>query len=442
MLLGNHRTHWLTSRLRATLRSFGWGLADQMLSSVTNFLMGLLVARTVGPAEFGAFGLAYATYTLALGGSRALALEPLVVRFSAAPNDRTKRAVAAAAGTSLVLGAIVGSASLMVAALTGGPLRSAFALLGIALPGLLVQDAWRFCFFAAGRGDRAFWNDFLWAAVMLPAAALLVSSGNASMPLLMAVWAIAGCTAAAAGLVQARVTLTPGRALDWFREQRDLSSRFFAEFVVSSGANQLSLFLIAALSSVAEVGRLRAGQVMLGPLNILFLGAGLVAVAETARLVAEAPAKITVAARTLSGLLTLGTATWVTVALLLPASAGEAIMRTNWAGGRALLPPLALGTIGVALSYGPMTGLRVLAAAKSSLEARIFDATSTLMLSVAGAAAAGAPGAAWGFAIAGCLRVPNWWWHLHAARRRHALRHGASAESVTPERVTLAKSQA
>ena len=69
----NQMRVWQTKKLGRSVRSFGWGLADQMLSSVTNFLLGLLVARSVGPGEFGACGLAYATYTLALGAARALA---------------------------------------------------------------------------------------------------------------------------------------------------------------------------------------------------------------------------------------------------------------------------------------------------------------------------------------------------------------------------------
>lgn len=410
----------LTARLGPSARSFGWGLADQMLSSVTNFLLGLLVARTVGPGEFGAFGLAYATYTLALGASRALASEPLVVRFSAASPDGRRSAVAGAAGTSLVLGAAIGASSLLVAAVANGPIRSSFTLLGIALPGLLVQDVWRFSFFAASRGGRAFWNDLVWAAVLFPGAALVLYSGTGSVPAFMGVWAVAGWTAAAVGLLQTGVVPRPDRAVGWLRDQRELAFRFFGEFVVASGATQLSLFLIGGLASLADVGRLRAGQMILGPLNILFLGAGLVAVAETSRLLAESPRKMDTGVRLVSAFLTLGTAGWALLAWLLPASVGEAVMGRNWAGGRALLVPLAISAIGFGLSYGPMAGLRALAAPRASLRARLFDASSFLVLSVTGAALAGATGAAWGYAISGCLRAPNWWWHFARARQQYS----------------------
>ena len=59
------------------VRRFGWAFADQLLSSGTNFLLNVLVARTVGVRDLGAFSVAYATYTFSLGGVRAIASELL-----------------------------------------------------------------------------------------------------------------------------------------------------------------------------------------------------------------------------------------------------------------------------------------------------------------------------------------------------------------------------
>jgi O-antigen/teichoic acid export membrane protein len=390
-----------------------------MLSSATNFLLGVLVAGTVDAAAFGAFGLAYAIYTLALGAARALALEPLTVRFSAVSVDQWRSGVADAAGTSIVFGTVIGVVSLGVATVAGGPLNATLTVLGIALPGLLLQDAWRFSFFAANRGARAFWNDFVWAVVLFPGAAVLLSRGEASMPALMGIWAIAGWTAAFVGLAQSRIVPRPDRTLSWLREQCHLAFRFLAEFVVSSGTAQLAIFLIAGLTTLADVGHLKAGQMILGPLNILFMGAGLVAVAEASRFLAQSPKKMEEAVHIVSAVLALGTVAWTIAALLLPSSVGEAVMGSNWVGGRGVFLPLALGTTGVALSYGPVTGLRALAAARSSLRARIFDAVTTLVMSVVGAVVAGAVGAAWGYAVSGWLRVPNWWWHFYRARRAY-----------------------
>jgi len=85
---GRHRKE---SRLAAPGRRVGWGLADQAVSSITNFAVGIVVARSLGPVEFGIFGLAWVTYAVLLNISRGLATDPLAVRFSGAPTASWRR---------------------------------------------------------------------------------------------------------------------------------------------------------------------------------------------------------------------------------------------------------------------------------------------------------------------------------------------------------------
>ena len=152
---------------------FGWALADQVLSSATNFLLGLLVARTVGPRELGAFSMAYATFTFSLGAVRAIAGELLVVRHSAVSADEWRDGVKRAAGTALMAGIVVGIGCLIAGVTVGEPFRTVLSIVGISLPFLLVQDVWRFAFFARRRGSAAFLNDLVWAAVLFAAFAVL-----------------------------------------------------------------------------------------------------------------------------------------------------------------------------------------------------------------------------------------------------------------------------
>ena len=48
-------------RLVATVRRLGWGVADQGISSLSNFALGIVAAKSLDPTEFGAFTLAYLT---------------------------------------------------------------------------------------------------------------------------------------------------------------------------------------------------------------------------------------------------------------------------------------------------------------------------------------------------------------------------------------------
>ena len=89
---------WSSVR-RATLR-IGWGVADQGMSSFTNFAANIYVARALGAVEYGAFALAFVTYSFALNASRGLATDPLLVRFSGTDAPTWRRAVASCTGTA------------------------------------------------------------------------------------------------------------------------------------------------------------------------------------------------------------------------------------------------------------------------------------------------------------------------------------------------------
>ena len=47
----------------------GWGVADQGMSSLTNFAVNIYIARELGAVEYGAFALAFVTYAFALNVS-------------------------------------------------------------------------------------------------------------------------------------------------------------------------------------------------------------------------------------------------------------------------------------------------------------------------------------------------------------------------------------
>ena len=138
------------------------------MSSLTNFLLAIYVARTLGAAQFGAFSLAYVTYGLAINASRGLSIEPLLIRFSGAILPTWRRATARSTGTALLVGLVTGTCALAVGRLVGGTTGLAFLALGLTLPGLMLQDSWRYSFFAVGRGYQAFINDTVWAAFLFP----------------------------------------------------------------------------------------------------------------------------------------------------------------------------------------------------------------------------------------------------------------------------------
>src|SRR5271165_637498 len=97
---------WLRSH---AIRRLSWGVADQVVSSLTNFAVGIYVVHTLGAVQFGAFSLAYVTYGFALNASRGLSTDPLMVRFSGKDLPTWRYAVAKCTGTAVIVGLAMGA---------------------------------------------------------------------------------------------------------------------------------------------------------------------------------------------------------------------------------------------------------------------------------------------------------------------------------------------
>src|SRR6201996_7861422 len=170
---GSRRTILPWQKIRRATRRLSWGVADQGMSSITNFAVNIYIARELGAVQYGAFSLAYVTYGFALNASRGLSTDPLMVRFSGTDLPSWRRAVAECTGTAVVVGLATGALVLAAGLVIGGTAGAAFLALGLTLPGLLLQDSWRYSFIALGRGSQAFLNDTIWGVTLLPALVLV-----------------------------------------------------------------------------------------------------------------------------------------------------------------------------------------------------------------------------------------------------------------------------
>ena len=233
------------------MRRLGWGVADQAISSLSNFALGIFVARTFGASSFGAFTLAFVTYTVVINAARGLATDPLLVRHSGDVHRRWRRATSAAAGTALVVGVTAGVVCIVAGLFLPSPVGPVFVALGVGLPGLALQDSWRFAFFACGRGFSAFINDLVWTVLLVLALVLLHSRGNGSAAICLVAFGVTATFAAVIGAVQASILPRPTRAVEWLRTQRELSVRYLIENVSISGASQLRSFVLGAAAGLA-----------------------------------------------------------------------------------------------------------------------------------------------------------------------------------------------
>jgi O-antigen/teichoic acid export membrane protein len=413
-------------------RRAGWGIGDQAFSSLTNFALGIMVARTQSAREFGAFSLAFATYVVALNVSRALSTEPLVVRYSAVEPDEWRRGVRSATGSAVGAGIVAGLVCLALSSFMGGGLGSAFLALGLTLPGLLLQDSWRFAFFAQGRGRQAFLNDAMWAIVLFPGLALLISTGHATVFWLTFCWGGAATAAGLFGLRQARVVPRPQDSVRWLREQWDLAPRFLGEFMALSGTTQVSFYFIGAIASLESVGALRAGQILLGPVYAFSIGVRMVATPEVVRLFKRSPRRLREASAALSASLAGATLLWGALLFLLPTRAGVALLGSSWGPAHRVLFPMTLLMASGGAIGGMTAGLRALAAARRSLRARLFTSVTRIAGGVVGAMLGGTVAAAWGLAISGCVGALVYWDQLVRGLRDHTVRTGGDTDLTSP----------
>ncbi|HEY4571361.1 MAG TPA: hypothetical protein VIH10_17950 [Kribbella sp.] len=402
--------------MRGVLHRLTWGLADQAVTSLVSFIVGIVVARSLGALEFGAFSLAWVTYGVVVNISRGLGTDPLAVRFSGVERPAWRAAVACSSGMAIAVGVVTGLVCAGVGLTIGGRTGSAFVALGIVLPGLMLQDSWRFAFFASGQGGKAFISDITWALALVPL--LYLASQNASVTRFVLAWGAAGAFAALVSGVQAGIMPRVSRAWYWLMEHRDLGLRYLTENLTLSGAYQLRMYGLGAFAGVAAVGTVRGAEMLLGPFFIVLSGVGLVAVPEAARVLRRSVRALPIFCLLLGGAQAVAALAWGMLLLFaLPDKWGHALLGEVWLTSAALVLPATLSVAFAGFNTGAAAGLRALGIARRSLKAQLCASSFYLVGGVAGGVIGGALGSAWGAACATFAAIFVWWFTLRAGVR-------------------------
>lgn len=399
------------SRLRRAGRVLSWGVADQGVSSLSNFALNIYVARLLGAEQYGTFGVVFVTYAFALNASRGLVTDPLMVRFSHVERPIWRRVVGGCTGTAVSVGLVLGVAVALAAAALRGNLGLGFAALAVVLPGLLLQDSWRFAFFSSGRGAQAFLNDLLWLAVLVPALLALHWAHLANVFWAVLVWGGAATLAAVVGAFQAGVVPRPLRTWQWLSAQRDLGFRYMAEGTTNSASSQLRTYGIGLLLGLAAVGYVQAATTLMAPVVVLVNGTGLIFLPEATRLWRNAADRLLRFCVLIGVGYTVLAVSWAALLMLtLPIGLGEALLATIWQPTYPLLLPTALGVMGFCVAAGAGTGLKGTGSARRSLRAAVLTSVVYVVSSLTGAFAGGTDGAVWGTTAAmWCGAVVYWW---------------------------------
>ena len=410
----------MSGGVRAVMRA-GWGVADQVLSSVVNFSLGVAVARTGTPTDFGIYSLIFSAYLISINVARPLGVEPLIITFVERSATVWRDQLRAASGLVVVAGAMLSLVALLIGLgfvyLLGQMAGLAFVVLGIGLVGLVLQDTWRLAFFAERRGADAFVNDLVWATVMGAAIVALTVTGQASVVTLVAAWAIGGNVAALAGIARVGVTPAPRRAGWWWATQRALARPLLVEHIVTNVAGEAIPYLVGIIAGISAVAAMRAAQLLLGPFNILLQALGLIALPEAVRIAARSRTRLIEAAVAFSGFLASAVIIVGLVMANLPDQVGTAILGQTWALAQSVLIPYTFLIAGAMAAAGPTIGLRAIGQAFESMVVGATRSGLSLIGAVVGAAGQGATGATLGMAVGQWAGAAATWWRFLARVR-------------------------
>lgn len=374
-----------------------WGLVDQALFASSNFLLGITVAHTSKPKEFGAFSLVYVIFMFATGVARALAYEPLTVRFGGAPRDDLEAASDMSLTATMLFSITVGALLILASVVCGPVFRPYLLVLGFSIAPLLVEDTFRGVCFAAGRPAVASACDGAWLVLQAVGFAALFASGGHIKPwTLFAVWTGSCFVALVGTLLWAQIWPLPVRTT-WFAEHRRLIGAAFSNYALTSVPPYLVYAVLPAVAGLGALGKLRAVYLLFGPLGVLNEGLLLGTLPVAVR---RGPGSaMRHLALALSAASTLVAIVWSAVVLFLPDAIGLRLLGANWADTTSVRVALGVSLAAEACMIGAALILRAYGAQRQLAARRLLAAPVTIGFSLVLGHLYGAAGAASGFAI-------------------------------------------
>src|SRR4051812_37235563 len=402
-------------------RRAGWNATDQVISSLSNFALGVLVARQVSLSEYGAFALSFALYGYAVSVSRLLVSQPLAVRFSGASPTDFKAAARQSVGAAMVVALLPAGVLLLVGVLLGGTVGPPLVITAALLPGLLLQDAWRTVFFAWGRPRSAAVNDVIWGTVQIGLVVAVAAAHESSVTTYLWAWGASGWLAAALGGVQAGFWPAPQAAWRWLTAHWDLTRYFVSELLAINGSTQLMLSTVAAIGGLPVIGALRGAQVLTGPVQILSLSGMAFTVPELARRPWIVGRRLLRAALGISGAVVALAAIWGALLLALPDAVGRFLLGDTWSSVHSILIPTVVGLLLSVSALGATCGVHATRRPKVRFGLQLIAAPAYWVGGVVGVLEGGMIGAAIGIALAHLVNAGAVWIRLVTVARQTAV---------------------
>ena len=421
-------------RIRALAGLGAWALGDQLLSSGTNFLVGIVIARTLGPAGLGSFALAFGGWLVMSSFLRAFITQPYMVAASGSVGTEWGDDTASAAGAQLVLGCASG-VSLLVAGLIVGPTEptgSALVVVGVFAAPLALQDFWRFAAFSRRLPRKAVMNDGVWAIVQAAALGTLIATDRLTAATAMSAWGIGALAGALVGIAQFRIRPITGPIMRrWVRRHAALGGWMALTSAIYSIGSYAVLIMLGSLGRKA-IGGWRSTMALFAPAQLLATSAESIMLPTAVPLVKDGKRHRLKVICILYSVGLAGCFAVVGVGLLL---LGPIVFRLvfgpEFSQFAQLVPPVLVQTVAAGLSSGASVGIRALSQGRLMAAMQAVNSTTKVVL-VAAVLSSGLTASLWAVAIADVAGV-GVAWVLFITALRKPRQIEVIAPSVPPE---------
>lgn len=368
-----------------------WIVADQCLSSSTNIVLIVLVARATDAASFGNFSLLISAYYIGLGLSSALAGEAcLILRLP----ERDRLGVRQGLGSATLMGVALSGVFLILGPALGFSFAVS-AVLAACMPFLMLQDALRYYCFASGTAFTAAVADAFWLVALVAAYWWLPKETLGST----GAWAVSGALSALLLLVATRCPPQLGIA-PYLRRYAATVSDLVLDGVLVLISAQALLYATAWLVGLEEAGGLRTLATVFGPLNVGFGALRVAVIRKMQRRRSKERANLSIVAS-----IALGTVVVIYIIILtsLPLRAGSALFGASWRVANPLIVSYGAIYLALAGSFGPVCMLKAMAVTRPAVIVRAITASGTLLGAVLGSIVGDARGGVIGCAAAAAI---------------------------------------
>jgi len=263
---------------------------DQAVSSISNFAVGVAIARVAGVAGLGAFSLVYAIWLVVAAMHRSLITDPMAIEGDLRKPDAAKH-MRAGLASELTLGLLTSAgfviAGLLMLIVGQGTFAVPFLAVAPWLPFLLAQDYWRWVGFMSAQPSKALSNDIVFDIVQGIGFVTLIVVGARSSFAAITIWGIGAAAGALYGLYQFSVRPTMRGGFQHLRMRWGISKWLAGSNAAGWGVSQATVVIAGVFLGPVGLGGLKAAvSLVSGPALVLIQAGGSIGLPEASRALA------------------------------------------------------------------------------------------------------------------------------------------------------------